>query len=168
MKELIIVDEHNEIIGYKKKSEVMQEDIFRVSACIIKNSTGKYLLAQRSIQKENKPGLWAYAAEGTLSKDESYESNILAKLESEVGVRGVILKKLYQKRRYGVHTFFHEIYLLESDMELWDLFLDTQEVEQVRWFSVEEIQEKEFEWDLISKKLQRDILFLEEGIESDY
>ena len=168
MSQVIIVDETNTLICHKEKSEVQVEDIFRVSACIIQNSEGKYLLAQRSLKKKNKPWLWAYAAEGTLSKWESYESNILSKLESEIGLRWVILEKLYTKRRYWVHTFFHEVYFMKLDQDIEDFTINSSEVEQMRWFTKEEISEKEFEWYPISKKLQRDIDFLERGTESDY
>lgn len=168
MPKVIIVDENNSIIWHKEKSEVRKEDIFRVSACIIKNSEGEYLLAQRSLQKKNKPGLWAYAAEGTLKEWESYESNILSKLESEIGVTGVLLEKLYQKRRYGVHTFFHEVYFTNLDRSIEDFQFSSHEVEQMRWLSREEIRAASFEGNPISKKLQRDIEFLEEAVESDY
>ncbi len=168
MPQVIIVDESNTVIWHKEKSEVKAEDIFRVAACIIKNSEWKYLLAQRSLQKENKPWLWAYAAEGTLTQNEGYESNILLKLESEIGLTEVLLEKLYQKRRYGVHTFFHEVYFMKLDQNIEGFQFDRKQVEKMRWFTKEEILEKEFEGNLISKKLQRDVVFLEDGVESEY
>jgi len=54
----IIVNEQDEIIGYKPRREITPEDIYRVSALWIENSKWEILLAQRGFMKTNGPGKW--------------------------------------------------------------------------------------------------------------
>lgn len=51
-----IVDTTDQIIGYKKRSEITSGDIYRVSACRITDLRGDILLAQRSFVKKHHPG----------------------------------------------------------------------------------------------------------------
>jgi isopentenyldiphosphate isomerase len=56
MSELIpIVNLDDEIIGYKERSEITLQDIYRVSALWIENSKGEILLAQRGFMKKHNP-----------------------------------------------------------------------------------------------------------------
>lgn len=59
MKEIIpIVDQNDEIIGYKDRADISSDDIYRVSALWVENSKGEFLLAQRGFMKKNGPGRW--------------------------------------------------------------------------------------------------------------
>ena len=51
-----LVNEQDEIIGYKERAEIKTEDIYRVSALRITNSQGEILVAQRAFTKKNNPG----------------------------------------------------------------------------------------------------------------
>ena len=53
---IIIVDENDNIIGYKERGTIEQSDIDRVSALWITNSKGEFLLARRAYTKKNNPG----------------------------------------------------------------------------------------------------------------
>lgn len=48
---IIIVNENDEIIGHKKREEIRQEDIYRVSALWLTNSKNEILLARRGLNK---------------------------------------------------------------------------------------------------------------------
>lgn len=50
-----IVNLDDEIIGYKERSKITSQDIYRVSALWIENSKGEILLAQRGFMKRNNP-----------------------------------------------------------------------------------------------------------------
>ena len=71
---IILVNENDEIIGYKERGTLDKEDIYRVSALWIQNSKGEILLAQRSFNKNNNPRKWGPAVAGTNDEGESYES----------------------------------------------------------------------------------------------
>lgn len=45
---IIIVNDRDEIIGYKERGTLAQQDIYRVSALWIKNPLGNILLAKRA------------------------------------------------------------------------------------------------------------------------
>ncbi|MEI7562268.1 MAG: hypothetical protein WCJ39_00675 [bacterium] len=51
-----VVNEQDEIIGYKERSEIQKEDIYRVTALWITNNKGEILIAQRAFTKRNNPG----------------------------------------------------------------------------------------------------------------
>ena len=85
MSELItIVNLDDEIIGYKPRSEITSQDVYRVSALWIENSKGEILLAQRGFMKRNNPGKWGPAVAGTIDKGESYEENMYKEAEEEL------------------------------------------------------------------------------------
>ena len=52
MVRIIIVDESDEVIGYKERGTLNPEDIYRVSALSVENSIGQVLLAQRKFTKK--------------------------------------------------------------------------------------------------------------------
>ncbi len=87
-----IVDENDNLIGHKPRTEVdFTKDIYR-SACIwIENSKGEVLLARRALNKDKDPGMWGTAAAGTVDEAETYESNAYKELEEEIGLTGVEL-----------------------------------------------------------------------------
>ncbi len=55
--EIIIVNEKDEIIWYKKRWTLEKEDIYRVSALWLINSKWEILLAQRAFTKKHHPGM---------------------------------------------------------------------------------------------------------------
>lgn len=55
---IIIVDEEDNIIGYKERDTLDDDDIYRVSALWIKNSKGESLLARRHRNKSHYPRKW--------------------------------------------------------------------------------------------------------------
>ncbi len=81
-----IVNEQDEIIGYKDRKDRNLVDITRVSALWITNEDGEILLAQRGLNKTHSPGLWGPAVAGTVEEGETYESNIIKEAEEEIGL----------------------------------------------------------------------------------
>jgi len=86
MCEIPIVKNNDEIIKYKKRSEILENDIYRVSSLWITNSSGEVLLAKRAKIKKNHPGVWGPAVSGTVEKDETYYENILKETNEEIGL----------------------------------------------------------------------------------
>ena len=88
----ILVDEQDNVLGYKKRGELAHGDRIRITGVWIENSDSEVLIAQRSFKKNLHPGLWGPAAAGGVAKGESYEENAYKELEEEIGITGVPLQ----------------------------------------------------------------------------
>ncbi|MCK5510789.1 NUDIX domain-containing protein [Candidatus Parcubacteria bacterium] len=136
---IIIVNENDRIIGYKKRETLNQSDIYRVSALWIKNSKGEILLAQRKFDKKNDPDKWGPAVAGTNDKGESYESNIIKEAEEEIGLKNHNFKKNKKIRYYGKHNHFCQWFTYIIDRKIEKFTIQKDEVEQIKWFKKNEL-----------------------------
>jgi len=136
----IIVDENDEVIGYKARKNIISDDVYRVSCLWITNSSWDVLLALRGFLKNNNPGMWWSAVAGTVEKWESYEENIYKEMDEEIGIRGVELKKWKKVRHRWQHNFFCQWYTLNIDKDISEFTKEEWQVEAIRWFSQAEIK----------------------------
>lgn len=143
MAKRIIVDENDKIIGAKEKTEITNEDIYRVSSLLIENTKGELLLSLRSKNKkpENNPGKWSPSVNGTVEVGESYYSNLVKEIEEELGITNLKLVKLGKILVNDKTNFFVETYKATSDINIKDLRLKEDEVEEVKWFAKKEIKQ---------------------------
>jgi len=135
---IILVNEHDEVIGSCLRSEKPDDVIIRVTAVWIQNSKGDVLLAQRAHHKKVKPGQWSVAAGGTVEYGESYLDNAVKELHEEIGyiVDPVLFRaenKFFLPDENS--NSFGMVYLLILD----NLNLESLELENavadVKWFS---------------------------------
>ncbi len=101
---IALVDEEDRVIGYKMRSQLTDDDCWRVVAIWIENSEQQVLLQQRSHKVTLNPGLWSNAVMGTVDADDSYEDTAVREIEEELGLSGVDLIKtnrLYYKASFG-------------------------------------------------------------------
>ena len=134
-----IVNEQDEIIGYKDRSDRNEADIIRTTNVWITDDTGEFILLQkRSLKKKNSPGVWCPAVSGTVEENESYEENAYKELEEEIGIKDVRLVE-GKKYFYGTQKF-NQMYKLFLPVET-KFVLQESEVDQVKWFSVDELKE---------------------------
>jgi isopentenyldiphosphate isomerase len=155
--EVIIVNESDEIIWYKDRWTILKEDIYRVSALLIKNSKWEFLLAQRKLTKKNNPWWWSFSVAGTVEKSETYDSNISKEIEEEIGIFDLKYSKLFKKRIIGKHNYYCQFYFAILDVELDYFTIQEEEVENIRWFSLDEIKKWSFEWNKTSKTILENI-----------
>ncbi len=140
---IIIVNEDDEIIGYKYRDDVNKSDIYRVSALWVKNSQGKYLLAQRALNKIHNPGQWGPAVAGTNDEGETYESNIIKEAEEEIGLKGIEFEKSFKLRRTGRlegYNFFCQWFVATLNKDLNEFIIQMEEVEKLQWFNRNELE----------------------------
>jgi isopentenyldiphosphate isomerase len=137
--EMQIVNEKDEIIGYKKRGTLNPEDIYRVSALWIKNSKEKFLLAKRVLTKKRDPGLWGPAVAGTVEKGETYEANIIKESKEELGLTNIHPKKFVKTRVIHPHNHFTQWFLLKLDKEIKDFKIQKDEVAKIKWVSKKEL-----------------------------
>jgi isopentenyldiphosphate isomerase len=140
MAKVIIVNKNDEIIGYKERDMLEPSDIYRVSALWIQNSKGDTLLAQRSLKKKNDPGKWGPAVAGTNEKGETYESNIIKEAEEEIGLSGHSFQEATKPERFSGH--FGQLFFVVVDKHASEFKIQESEVEQIKWFSRNELLEE--------------------------
>lgn len=134
-----VVNEQDEIIGYKDRSDRNPEDIIRITSIWITDENGDILMQQRKFNKKNNPGKWSAAVAGTVEEGETYESNAYKEMEEEIGVNDVpltISKKSYLETAVGKR--FLQIYTAQFSKDK-KLTAQEDEVENLKWFTKEEL-----------------------------
>jgi isopentenyldiphosphate isomerase len=132
-----IVNEHDEVIGLKERSEIDdKQDIYRISSLWITNSIGEALLALRSRQKQNDPNTWGPAVTGTIEEEETYDQNIYKEAMEEIGLSGVTFTKGPKTRIRVPRNHFCQWYFAQIDREIDSLTLQPEEVDELQWISM--------------------------------
>ncbi|MEK7113309.1 MAG: NUDIX domain-containing protein [Patescibacteria group bacterium] len=134
-----IVNEQDEMIGYQERETRNPKDICRVTSLWLTDTAGNILLAQRSFEKKNGPGLWGTAVSGTVEEGETYESNIIKEAEEEIGLKD--LKPLIgpKFRRSTTHEYFGQWFTAMVSHD-YPFVKKDDEVEQIKWFTKDEIK----------------------------
>ncbi len=136
---IIIVNEQDEEIWVKERLEVRLDEIYRVSCLFIENSTGGVFLAQRWFLKSHSPGKWWPAAVGTVDAGETYEENMYKEAEEEIGLSWEKFTKWKKYRSTGKHQYFCQLYRLTLDRDISEFTKEEWQVETLRWFTREEL-----------------------------
>ncbi len=136
---IVIVDENDKIIDYKERESLKEGEIYRVSALWIKNSKGEILLARRHRSKSHHPGRWGPAVAGTVDEGETYEENIIKEAEEELGLKNIKLQIGPKTKTEGEYNHFTQWYTLVVDKEINEFTIQEDEVEELKWFSKEEL-----------------------------
>ncbi len=98
---VVIVDEKNNVIGAKTRSDMrLQGLIHRAAYILVFNSSGKIFVQKRALSKDVYPGYYDVAAGGVVLQGETYEESARRELEEELGIGGVTLTHLFD--------FFHK------------------------------------------------------------
>ena len=135
-----IVDKDDNVIEYRERSAVDANSIYRVSALWVTDTDGRILLARRALNKSHDPGKWGPAVAGTVEEGETYESNIIKEAVEEIGLKDIKPTVGNKKLKKGKWVYFAQEFLLTLPYGFDDFKIDTNEVEEVKWFSVEELK----------------------------
>ena len=123
-----IVNEQDEIIGYKDRKNRNIDDIVRATCLWVSDKNDNILLAQRAFSKEHDPGLWGPSAGGTVEEGETYELNILKEAEEEIGLIGFdFIKGPKIRVPWGFVCIFNIV--VNNDF---DFIKQNNEVEQIK------------------------------------
>ncbi len=134
---IIIVDKNDRVIGAKDRAEVTEDDIYRVSALWLTNSSGGILLARRHKNKSHDPGKWGPAVAGTVEIGETYEDNIYKEAREELGLREVNFQIGPKMEVTEPHHFFCQWYFYKTDRKVQAFEVQAEEVSDVQWFEKE-------------------------------
>ncbi len=137
MEEVAVVNEQDQVLGYKLRRDLLPTDRIRISAIWVTNKEGEILLAQRAFDRKTDPGCWGPAAEGVVEKTETFEENAHKELAEELGVKHVKLTKL-RKHCYDTNRGHRRIcqwFSLEWNEPTSKLTLQTEEVAAAQWIT---------------------------------
>lgn len=115
------------------------EGLFRlvVHVCIF-NSDGKMLIQQRQPFKEGWPNLWDITVGGSALSGEDSRNAIARELYEELGIK-FSFENLCPSLTVYFDGGFDDIYLIEQNVDLSEIRLQSEEVQAVRWCSRQEI-----------------------------
>src|SRR3989344_4500812 len=135
-----IVNEQDEIIGYKEREDLSFEDIYRITNLWVNDPEGNILLTKRSLNKKVNPGLWSTAVSGTVEEGETYESNIIKEAEEEIGLKD--LKPVLDRkiRRTTKRQYFSQWFKVVIDHD-YPFLKQEKEVSDIKWFSRAELEQ---------------------------
>lgn len=144
----------------------------RAVFCLIINLDGKILLQKRSSNKKLWPNRWDVTVGGHVRSGELGRNALIRECKEEMGLEifddeikfiiGSISK--YNKNGY-INNHFDEFYLIIKDVEINEIELQKDEVEEVRYFTQDElldrinnnydgITEKNVSWGFIKKLIE--------------
>ena len=113
---------------------------------------GRVLIQQRSLRKENHPGLWDVSAAGHVSAGESPVESAVREVEEELGLRieprelqhvaTIRESHVLNEGRY-IDNEFHEVFIVRRDVDPASLKLQETEVDAVAMVTIEEMREYE-------------------------
>jgi isopentenyl-diphosphate delta-isomerase len=138
-----VVDENDEVIGYKLRYDITTNDIYRVAALWIVNSKGNILLTKRVATKTHDPDKWQPAVAGTVEKDESYLENVIKETKEEIGVdvnENELVPWPKHLRRNTPWNYFAQMFTYKTDKKISEFIPKKYEVAGIKWFSPDDIE----------------------------
>jgi isopentenyldiphosphate isomerase len=134
-----VVDEKDEVIGRKPRSEVHRLGLrHRAVHVLVFNRRGELFLQKRSMRKDCFPGTWDSSASGHLDCGESYDACAVRELREELG----LIPSEPPRRLFRIAACpdtgweFVWIYRVEAEGPFQ---LHPEEIETGGWFGVEHI-----------------------------
>jgi len=82
-----IVNERDEVIGRKPRSEVHARGLLhRAIHVLVFNARGEIFLQKRSMKKDRQPGVWDSSCSGHVDSGEDYDQTAVRELREEIGL----------------------------------------------------------------------------------
>lgn len=124
------------------RGEKFEKDAYHlvVHACIF-NSQGEMLIQQRQPFKSGWPNMWDVTAGGSAVSGETSQAAIERELFEEIGLK-IRLENVQPHLTINFDVGFNDIYLMEREININDLVLQYEEVQQVKWATLDEIFQK--------------------------
>lgn len=138
-----IIDLYNnarQIITSADRKTPIPDGLNKLSVHVwIMNKNNQFLLQQRVATAKKFPNMWGQTGGGAQSGEDSWHTCVRESFE-ELGLKPEIEKSVF------VGTFkrpkdFVDVWLIYSDVEIKDLKLQTEEVQNAKWASVQDIEE---------------------------
>lgn len=140
-----LYDENRTLTGerIKRGNPIPEGRFYLMVVAFIQNSDGKFLMQKRV---KEKGGLWATTG-GHPKSGETSEEGMRTELLEELGITP---KEVYLFKQAQGKDSYCDLYYVKMDVNVEELILQDIEVEDARWFTLEEIVEL-YENDLFKK-----------------
>lgn len=102
------------------------------------NSENKLLIQKRATNKKIYPNVWAMMG-GSVIVGENSKQTIVREAKEELDIN-IDINKLEFITKFRVDSLIVETYLLKSDFKIEDMKLKNDEVSEVRWMTLKEIE----------------------------
>lgn len=124
------------------RGEAFQEGDYHlvVHACIF-NTKGEMLIQQRQPFKAGWPNMWDITVGGSATKGDTSQTAIEREIYEEIGLK-IDLQSVRPHLTISFGVGFDDVYLIEKDIEINSLKLQYEEVQQVKWATIDEIFQK--------------------------
>ena len=135
-----IFDSKSNLIGYKLRSELTEDDCWQTVCVWIENSRGEVLLQQRSFDRQINPGMWTNAVIGTVTGDDTEDDTAVRETQEEIGLAGYEIaktKRLYYKAIFGWRLA--QGYKIICDWPLDKFVVQKEEVEKLEWVNKKQV-----------------------------
>ena len=136
-----VVNERDEVVGRMPRREVHRQKLrHRAVHVLVFNRRGELFLQQRSLTKDNFPGVWDSSSSGHLDAGEDYDSCTLREVREELGCElGAVPRRLFKLEATAETGWeFCWVYRAEHDGPF---VLQESEVRGGGWFSPESVTE---------------------------
>lgn len=140
---LDIVDDKNIPTGEVVERGIAHEKglFHRHVSCWIVNKKGQVLLQRRAYTKSKNPGLWAKTG-GHVDAGETPEDAAIREIKEEIGLdvtkEGLLCASIYKSSE---NTCFGYEFVVITDKKESEFVLQPEEVFEVKYFSIEDIEE---------------------------
>jgi isopentenyl-diphosphate delta-isomerase type 1 len=136
-----VVNEHDEVIGRERRSEVHRLDLrHRAVHVLLFNQRGELFLQQRSLTKDNWPGVWDSSSSGHLDSGEDYDPCTLREVREELGVELAGVPQRLFKLEASPETGWEFCWIYRAEHE-GPFALQASEVRGGGWFTPEAVDE---------------------------
>lgn len=108
-----------------------------VHACIF-NTKGEMLIQQRQPFKSGWSNMWDVTVGGSAISGDTSQTAMERELFEEIGLK-IDLQNVRPHLTINFDVGFDDIYLIEKDLDIESLTLQYEEVQRVKWASVDEI-----------------------------
>lgn len=140
---LFTVDESNNPIEPMPRDIVHSQGLWhRTNQIWIINDKKQILCQRRSLLKDMNPGKWEALFGGHIKAGQGYVENALEELQEELGIIAAQDDlHFFTIHKSEKHKEFEGIYYLLWNGNISDLYLEEDEVDQVKWFEINELME---------------------------
>ncbi len=142
--EVVLVNEKNEVLGYKEKLEAHQQGLLhRAISVIIFNDKGDMLIQQRGLNKYHWAGIWSNTCCSHPRKDETFQQAAERRLYEELGFKTPLTEAfhfIYKAYDPGSGLTEHEYDTVFTGNYNDTFLFNTAEIEAVQWIRPSDLE----------------------------
>src|SRR5689334_14359113 len=134
-----VVDERDEVIGKRPRSEVHRLGLMhRATHVLVFNKRGRVFLQKRSMTKDRQPGLWDSSVSGHVDSGEEYDACAVRELREEIGLEVSHVPRRLFKLAASAETDQEHVWVYTCEAE-GPFQLHPDEIERGDWFEPDEV-----------------------------